>query len=201
MNLSQRYNAKSNKRFIRFAFFYAVLIIVLLIMSTNAKYISNTPITTKADVAEWKVSINDIDATSQEVYTGEITLVTNSSLNQTTTDNKLAPGKTGYFDIILDPTGTEVSIEYTISFDLSNLPEDLKVKDYTIIEDSTSGVVSENSISGEILLNANKQPLSASDKKTLRVNWEWEDKEINQIPDKNEEYKIEASILVKQKIN
>ena len=201
MNLSQRYNAKSNKRFIRFAFFYAILIIVLLIMNTNAKYINNTPITTKVDVAEWKVSINDIDATTQEVYTGEITLVTNSSLNQTTTNNKLAPGKTGYFDIILDPTGTEVSIEYTINFDLSNLPEDLKMKNYTIIEDSTSGVVSENSISGEILLNANKQPLSASDKKTLRVNWEWEDKEINQIPDKNEEYKIEASILVKQKIN
>ena len=201
MNLSQRYNAKSNKRFIRFAFFYAILIFVVLIMNTNSKYVSSTPITARADIAVWNVSINNTTITSQQVLTGDITLVTNSNLNQTTTDNKLAPGKSGYFDVIINPEGTEVAIEYVVQFDLSNLPEDLKLKNYSIIEDGTTGTITENSITGDILLNANKDALSSNDKKTIRVNWEWEDKEINTIPNKNDTYTIEGTIVVKQKIS
>ena len=201
MNLSQRYNAKSNKRFIRFAFFYAILIIVVLVMNTNSRYVNTTQGTAKAEVAVWNISINNTTITSEQVLTGEIVLVTNSSLNQTTTDNKLAPGKSGYFDVIINPDGTEVAIEYAIHFDLSNLPTDLVLKNYTIIEDGVTDTITNNVITGEILLNANKDALSSSNKKTIRVNWEWEDKTINTIPNKNDTYAIEGTIVVKQKIS
>ena len=121
MNLKERYKSSGKKRKFKFFVFYLLLATFLIFYSTYSRYTTIEEGQPKAYIANWKVKINNEDITNKQTLSNMITLVPDTS-RETTTDNKLAPGKTGFFDIIIDPTGTEVAIEYTINFDITNLP-------------------------------------------------------------------------------
>lgn len=137
MNLKVRYKSSRKKRFARFFMFYSFFALTLLFYSSLARYIAVTENTPTIDVASWKIEVNGNDISGEETVTNQITLVPNGESK--TTDDKLAPGQTGYFDIIVNPEGTDVAIEYSITIDTSNLPTGIVLTTYEIVEDGDTG--------------------------------------------------------------
>lgn len=199
MNLKERYKSSGKKRKFKFFVFYLLLATFLIFYSTYSRYTTIEEGQPKAYIANWKVKINNEDITNKQTLSNMITLVPDTS-RETTTDNKLAPGKTGFFDIIIDPTGTEVAIEYTINFDITNLPTGIILTNYEIIEDGISTNFTNTSIFGIINLTEIEQALDENNKKTIRVYWEWQ-KDTTEIPTEEDIYDISVTINVRQKLS
>lgn len=142
MNLRTRYKSSGKRRLARFFMFYSFLAVTLLFYSSLARYVAVTENTPTIEVASWKIQVNENNILSNETLTNIITLEPNGTSK--TADGKLAPGQAGYFDIIINPEGTDVAIEYTITIDTSNLPTGIGLTTYEIVEDSISGNIEDD---------------------------------------------------------
>ena len=198
MKLKERYKTKGKRRFIRFIIFYLFFAILLIMTSTFSRYATIQEGQPKAYIANWAVKINNEDITNKTTLSNVITLVPDS-MKETTTDNKIAPGKYGHFDLIINPTGTEVAVEYTISLDVTNLPQGIVLTNYEIIEDSIFQSFTDTNIVGEINLSNKEQALSENDKKTIRVYWEWKE-DSTYISTEDDSYDISVMINIRQKL-
>ena len=82
-------------------------------------------------------------------------------------NNKIAPGTSGSFDIKVDATGSEVGINYNITFtEEENKPQNLKFEYNDIEYNSIKDL--EDDLSGTI--NANDEDKT----RTLNVKWKWD---------------------------
>ena len=141
----------------------AVLLIILLAFiggQAYAKYVSEVRGNGVAEVATWDFKVN-----GQSEQVEEINLASTCN-NETLVNNKIAPGTTGSFNIIVDATDSDVGIDYNITFtEEENKPENLKFfyneKEYNSIKEL------EEDLSGTI--NANEEDKT----RTLNVQWEW----------------------------
>ena len=101
----------------------AVLLCILLAFiggQAYAKYITEIKGNGIAEVATWSFKVND-----QKEHIREIKLASTYN-NETLVNNKIAPGTSGNFNIIVDATGSEVGIRYNIVFsDEANKPTNL----------------------------------------------------------------------------
>lgn len=70
-------------------------------------------------LGQWTILVNDVDVTSESVDFDIDNINYDTDVN--VVNGKLAPGLGGYFDIAIDPSGTEVSVRYDITFDTSQL--------------------------------------------------------------------------------
>ena len=114
-----------------------------------------------ANVAHWAFEANGFGSTMQ-------TIALNENYNADTLINgKIAPGTQGSFDIVLDATGSEVGVDYSVTFlNEQNKPSNLKFRyngeDYSTLDGLT------NVLSGRI--DANE-----SDKlRFLTIEWIWD---------------------------
>lgn len=161
----------------------AVLLCILLAFiggQAYAKYITEIKGNGIAEVATWSFKVND-----QKEHIQEIKLASTYN-NETLVNNKIAPGTSGNFNIIVDATGSEVGIRYNIVFsDEANKPTNLKF----IYEDQEYNSIQEleNNLSG--VINANEENKT----KTLNIGWKW-DYETGQ-----EEEEIAANDLIDTK--
>ncbi len=113
-----------------------------------------------AEVATWNFQVN---GQKEEVQT--IPLVSTCN-NETLVNDKIAPGTDGSFNIIVDATGSEVGINYHITFTKeSTKPTNLKF----IYDNQEYSSISElgNILSGTI--NAKDE----DKKRTLTIYWQW----------------------------
>ena len=112
-------NTERRSRTKRGIFIALVLVLLVYIIgSTYARYTNTSTLNGKVQMAEWQVKINteDMNATAT---TQDVTLTLED--NEFVSDDRIAPDRTGYFDITLDPTGSEVAIDYIISCDFDNV--------------------------------------------------------------------------------
>ena len=140
-------------------------ILIALVLSfiggqTFSKYITEVRGEGIAEVARWSFKVNGQD---EEVQTINLASTCN---NETLIDNKIAPGTEGTFKIVVDGSGSDVGINYTIKFENeSTKPQNLKFiyneKEYN----SITGL--QEDLKGTI--NANDQEKT----KTLNINWKW----------------------------
>ena len=139
---------------------------VSLIQSTYAKYLSTADADTNITIARWNILVNNQDI-SQNSNFSEVLEPTFTG-NENIKDGVIAPTATGYFDITLDGSTTDVSFSYDISFSEAddNTVTDLKITKYEI--DGHSYTYN-GPISGNILLNDQNRAL------TVRVYVEWVD--------------------------
>lgn len=198
MNLKERYKTRGKRRIIKFFAFYLFFAFLLIVYSSYSRYTIIEEGTPKAYIASWKVEINNQDITDKQTLTNVIELVPDSTI-QTTTDNKLAPGKSGHFDLIINPAETEVAVEYNINFDTTNLPTGIELTRYKIVEDNISENLINSNIVGQINLTNREQALSENDQKTIRVYWEWKEDTVD-IPIEGTNYNISVTINLQQKI-
>lgn len=202
MNLNERYKIRNRKRLTRFLLFYSFLALFLFFYVSLARYSAIAENTSTIEIANWNILINNIDV-EEETLTNIVALIPDiEDGNETTTDNKLAPGKRGHFDIVINPEKTEVSIDYEISFECGNLPTGIELTTYDIKEDNITGQTMQNNlIEGTINLDSTDQVLNADDSKTITVYWEWKESDEDIFPTGEEKYTISSTITVKQKIS
>ena len=158
----------------------ALLAIILLAFiggQAYAKYVSEVRGEGVAQVATWNFKVN-----GQSEQVEEINLASTCN-NETLVNNKIAPGTSGSFDIKVDATGSEVGINYNITFtEEENKPQNLKFTyddvEYNSIEEL------ESNLSGTIDANAENKT------RTLNIKWEWP-YEIGESPEE-----IESNDLV-----
>lgn len=154
----------------------AILVVLILAFvggQAYAKYVSQVKGQGIAEVATWDFKVN-----GQSEQVEEIRLASTYD-NQTLVDNKIAPGTSGSFNIIVDASGSEVGINYNIEFtEEENKPQNLKFVYEGVEYDSIENL--ENNLSGTI--NANDEEKV----KTLNIQWKWDyetgktDEEIKQ---------------------
>ncbi len=155
-----------------------ICILLALILSfmggkTFSKYVSEVKGTGTAEIANWVFKVNGKEDVVQNVN------LLSTYHNETLVNNKVAPGTSGSFNIVVDATGSEVGIDYTIQFlNESEKPQNLVFtydnQEYTTIQDL------EKNLSGTI--NANDK----NKERTITIDWEWQyetgvnENEINQ---------------------
>ena len=170
----------------------ALFYCVSLIQSTYAKYLSTADADTNITIARWNILVNNQDI-SQNSNFSEVLEPTFTG-NENIKDGVIAPTATGYFDITLDGSTTDVSFSYDISFSeaYDNTVTDLKITKYEI--DGHSYTYN-GPISGNILLNDQNRAL------TVRVYVEWVDQTADETMTNVDDTTAANSGVAKFKVN
>ena len=125
-----------------------------------SKYISEVKGEGTAEVAGWSFKVNGSDS---QVQTISLASTVN---NKTLVDNKIAPGTSGSFNILVDCTGSDVGINYNIQFtNETSKPTNLKFTYENVEYNSVTELA--NALTG--VINANDENKT----KTLNVKWNW----------------------------
>ena len=140
---------------------FAIILLAFIGGQAYAKYVSQVRGEGVAEVATWSFKVN-----GQSEQVEEINLASTCN-NETLVNNKIAPGTSGSFNIIVDATGSDVGINYNIAFtEEENKPQNLKFEyndtEYNSIKEL------EDDLSGTI--NANDEEKT----RTLNVKWKWD---------------------------
>ena len=125
-----------------------------------AKYMSRVTGQGTADIASWNFKVNENEEKLQTIS------LKSTINNKTLTNNKIAPGTEGDFQIKIDATGAEVGINYIIKFENeSQKPTNLKFiyngKTYNSLTDLQKDLVG--------TINANDE----NKVKSLTIGWNW----------------------------
>jgi hypothetical protein len=107
---------KGNKKVLTLA----VLVLLLAVcFTTYAIYIQSGSATGSIRAAKWSVKVNgtDIQSANYTFSASDITWTTLTGYN-----NTIAPGSSGYIDIPIDATGSEVDVIITAALGTTTLP-------------------------------------------------------------------------------
>ncbi len=103
-----------------------VCIIMLLftsyqIATTYAKYMTEATANIEKTAGAWVIKINDNDISNSN---SETTFDIDDLIfpeSEFVVEGKLAPASSGYFDVVIDPTGTSVAVRFDVTLDVSGL--------------------------------------------------------------------------------
>lgn len=128
---------KSKKLFKLILLLLIVTILFLIIRSTYSKYITNDVKDADFNISNWHILVNDLDINNEDqIKEFSETLKLNYMKNENVAENVIVPGSTGYFDIAIESTGTEIPFKYEVSIDNSKLEfQDFKISSYSISND------------------------------------------------------------------
>ena len=137
----------------KIAFFLALISLfysVSLIQKTYAKYITSATADADMTIAKWSIKVNEQDVLANNNFTSKI--VPEYYGSDYVKDTVIAPTSSGYFDITIDGSETEVSYDYTINVTqaTTNTVTDLKVIAYEIDSDGNILTYNDTSITGTV---------------------------------------------------
>lgn len=183
---------KLNRKITFFMALLALFYCVSLIQSTYAKYLSTADADANITIARWNILVNNQDI-SQNSNFSEVLEPTFTG-NENIKDGVIAPTATGYFDISLDGSTTDVSFSYDISLRDAddNTVTDLKITRYEIGDQSYTY---NGPISGNILITDENRNL------TVRVFVEWVDQVADETMDNSQDTAAANNGLAKFKVN
>lgn len=187
---------KKGFRVFTFLFLCVILLGALYyIPTTYAKYRKKVNGSVNFDMASWHILVNDEDIVGKTQLTNKI--IPAFPGDEYTKENVIAPGVVGYYDIIIDPSATDVSFDYTI---LSESPSDSSVLDLVTLGYVLNPVTGNEAITpvdaGGITgtLEHNSSAL------TVRVFVEWDDSDTN-IMDNVQDTQVAADSTSKAYLN
>lgn len=160
------------------SFFLLLLLQIFAYVNTFGLFESNITSPAISDLAKWQIKINASEVTGANH--SFLVPTVNWINNDTTLPGKAAPGSSAYFEIIIDPSGTEVSLEYQVTMDFANLNNDkiyissVKNEAGTVISPEPDG-----SYKGIILL----ADVLAAKQEKIRVDFVWENDDNNSVND------------------
>lgn len=155
-----------------------LLFTIYAITTSYAKYVADATAETQRMAGAWIIKINDLDITSANAIETFAVDKVNFPENEFVVEDKAAPSSEGYFDIVIDPTGTSVAIRFDIeieNLEIINFERLCRVIDD---EEITTGIVKtdDNVFSGIITLDDVKQGVP----NILRIYLKWRDNETTQ---------------------
>lgn len=121
----------SSRKSIKTQFILMLLILIVIVFSgTISSYLNGAVGNNLINIAKWSIVINGEQITSNSTELSNSINLYNVNDNTTIIDS----GDDCYFDIIVNPTQTEVAIAYSIDIDLanSNLPNGTKIYRYEV---------------------------------------------------------------------
>lgn len=166
---------KTNEKTKKIWLYFIEIILILLIILASifavqawARYVTTKDGNATAQVAKWNFQVKN--ANGQTVTEGPIDfpITRTDGKYDVVQEGTLAPGTWGEFQIIVDTTGTEVSLVYDIEVGLQNCPKNLKFYKDSAHTQSMSKV-------GDVLqIHRYLQAQNASGVFTETVYWNWE---------------------------
>ena len=156
-----------NKKILYFICGLCLSMTIFMVIDSYGLFESKNVLNVDSNIDKWNVFINGTDIKKNETFVvDKINLINYDNV----LEGKMAPGSKGYFDIVIDPTDTDTSIRYDISFDFSSLNDKIVVSG---IEEITSGNLvrtGKNTYSKVITLNEIKNGIT----NTIRVYIKWD---------------------------
>ena len=128
------------------------LSITYLFQTSYAKYRKQVTGQLTADIASWVIKVNNEDITNSTTLENEITPIFDT--NQYVKANTLAPGSTGYFDIIIETINVDVdyNVEIVDSKEETDL-QDLVLKQYELNDSGTRLNITNHTFSQDFTKN------------------------------------------------
>lgn len=158
-----------------------LIITVFIILKTYGLFETKTELNVQSEVGKWVILVNNTDITQQENTKFSVDKIIWDQ-NDEIKEGKIAPGASGYFDIVIDPTDTDVSVRYDIGFDFSEFENtNITITSIQEINDKKIVKTGDNKYTGIITLDE----ISAGTTNTIRVNIAWENNEENNEHDSN----------------
>lgn len=162
------------KKFFALVCICLVLVLSYKIIQTYALFQSEMFGTVELNNATWKIKVNKTEITKgiEESFVIE---EINTTQNENVKPGKIAPGISGSFEIEIDPTDTDVSIQYEIILDESRFDgSNLKIKSVEeILENNVLNKVDTYKYCGIIPL----EDIKLGIKNLIKVELEWENNE------------------------
>ena len=140
---------------------------IYLIKETYAVFETTGTGTADFSIGSWVINLNNVDISSGQTVSFSINSFTYSDSSHIA-NGVIAPGRSGYFDLILDPDGTDVAVRYDITLDMEEEYED-NITYYVTTTDGTTIRTGESTYSGIIDLAS----IDNGDTATLRIVVEW----------------------------
>jgi len=157
----------------------SLIISAYSILNSYAVFYSEISGQAEENLAKWNITVNntDITAGTQQNFTIESI---NIEGNTNVKPNKIAPGATGSFDIIINPVDTEVSVRYDVTVDTSMLPSGIILDS---VSETAAGVAitktAANTYTGIIPLSS----IGSGYKNDVKISFSWTNNEINNAND------------------
>ena len=206
MTLKEHYSINSRKSIKPYFKLIILFFILITVSHTYARYTYTTTNNGAISVAKWHIEINGTEITNATSNLNNNIRLLNVEDNTTNIDS----GDECYFDIIINPSTTEVAISYSILVDLaeSNLPSGAKILKY---EKYVNTGANEELAGPENIINA--EMVSITENVTLPETQIALNNELVRryrifckIPfptdiDKDEDFTVTPTITVKQYIN
>lgn len=141
--------------FIVFFVLVLCLSITYLFQTSYAKYRKQVTGELNADIASWIITVNNEDITESRTLENEITPVFDT--NQYVKANTIAPGSTGYFDIIIETVNVDVdyNVEIVDSKEETDL-QDLVLKQYELNDSGTRVNITNHTFSQDFTKNTER---------------------------------------------
>ncbi len=192
---------KIKKKILFFVALICLFYCVSLMQATYAKYVTTADTDASFTIARWNILVNTQDVKENSNFTNLIVPVFEGTTN--IKEDVIAPTSEGYFDIVIDGTGTDVSYTYTLNIDYAdgNDVDDLVITKYTIGEVNYVYTIG-NNITDDVLVNATDKVTS------IRFFVEWNDDTQTQTMDNAEDtiatkngmaaFKVNLNVIQKQ---
>ena len=135
--------------------FTAVIIgVIIITFSSYSVYKRIASNEAEISIAKFQIKINNSDSIVQNIALKD-TITTNNY-----SDDEVVPGTNGAFDLSIDFSNVEVSSNYAINFDRTNIPNNLKL-------------YSDSNYTNEITSINDSYNIGDSTNKTITVYWKW----------------------------
>lgn len=165
--------SKDSKFIITFVLLVTLCLIYLIMQGSYAKYKKQVTADSNFDIAKWNIEVNNEDITNKTALNNYI--IPSFESNENTKDSVIAPGSTGYCDIIINPSNVDVNFKYELT---SSIPEESDVKDLKItsyiIDPTDTNTTPITFIQGSSITETIEHN---SSNKVIRIYIKWDDSE------------------------
>jgi len=166
---------KNKLRVLEILCIISLLFTIFSIRRTYARYFEKVDTTYQTHIKRWLIKINDLNIHEAKSLSEVVqpVLVENENMNN---NNTLVPGRTGYFDMMIDYTYVDLAFEYEFSIEQLNETQlkDFEIYGYEIVDGDKSTVTETKQIKG--VIDPDKDLNSAKEKKRdIRILFRWND--------------------------
>ena len=159
-----------------------LIITFIVIKNTYALFETNAGADANFQVGKWVIKLNNKDISLDKLITLDDFVFNNSSHTE---DGYFAPGSSGEFEIDIDVSNSDVSVEYEINIDDSSLEAYPNIH-FKIIDLDTGSEMISNNTGGIITLD------NITDMRKFKIILEWED---------DPEYDLSDTSLIGKKLS
>lgn len=166
---------KNKLRVLEILCIISLLFTIFSIRRTYARYFEKVDTTYQTHIKRWLIKINDLNIHEAKSLSEVVqpVLVENENMNN---NNTLVPGRTGYFDMMIDYTYVDLAFKYEFSIEQLNKTQlkDFEIYGYEIVDGDKSTVTETKQIKG--VIDPDKDLNSANEKKRdIRILFRWND--------------------------